>query len=422
MLRLFLCLILLLSFANTTIAESRIALVVGNANYVHGNSLPNDLNDADDMTNILMKYGFEVTLKKDTTLSELLSTLNDFQIKLQKGGIGLFYYSGHGLEVDGQQFVIPVDAPQPKSKLELPHYMIDVNSILTTMGESKSQLNVLIFDACRDNPFSKGFGLKSFGKGFNPIVSVPNGTLIASATSAGSTSSANGARNSVYTNQLLRLLEKEPNEEIRLLLGDVSDAVKLTTNNAQVPWVSGSMSGRFYFLSESSKSNGGLDSRQINVIDKLYSTGVAKFKFGSSPEAVNNQLTVPFGNVKWESLPRAGEFTKIEARYFYRPLSEFSGLPFQDMYEQCNSDGSYLLFMFDKSGLFDISLRLSPQCHVSNRVIEQVATTYHLPINTKNHEIGFSQKGEKVQLSGTSSSNWFSVIDWSPVNSAFPPQ
>jgi Uncharacterized protein containing caspase domain len=184
-------------------AENRVALVIGNAKYVTGDVLPNDVNDARDMAAILEQHGFKVIIKTDADLSEMLGGLEVFAQELQQGGVGLFYFSGHGMEVDGKQYIAPTDA-KIKSKLDLSHRMIDVNDILKIVGEGKAQLNLVILDACRNNPFAKALGIKGYGNGISVIPNPPSGSLIASATAVGDTSSAAGARNSVYTSYLLK--------------------------------------------------------------------------------------------------------------------------------------------------------------------------------------------------------------------------
>jgi hypothetical protein len=160
---------------------------------------------------------------------------------------------------------------------------------------------------------------------------------------------------------------------------------------------------------------------QTNAIDNLYHYGISKFKFESSPELINSQLTFPDENLNWNNLLIADEYKTVEARYFYRPLSEFSELPFQDLYHQCDHDGSYLLFMFANKKLFNISLRLSKECPANRHVIEQIASIYGLSLIPSGNELKFQYKGENMHLSGVSSSNWFTVIDWSLADSAYPP-
>ena len=229
--------------------EKRVALVIGNADYAAADDLPNDVNDANDMAEVLRGYGFQVITKTDVDLTTMLKALDEFGQQLQQGGVGLFYYSGHGLEVDGQQYIVPVDA-QVSSKTELPYRMVNINTILDKVGESKTQLNLVILDACRNNPFTKALGIKAVGyNGFSKIEkNIPNGTLIASATAMGDTASSACEHNSCYTTQLLKFLREKPTDEVRLLLGDVTEAVIAATNNEQTPWTSGSMMGRFSFV------------------------------------------------------------------------------------------------------------------------------------------------------------------------------
>lgn len=231
------------------VAQKRVALVIGNANYKYANELPNDLNDAEDMEKALSKFGFEVKFVTDADYDKLIEALSDFGAALADGGVGLFYYSGHGVELGGKQYIVPVDA-----KLKTMDYVdreaISVTKILDKMGSSKSKLNFVILDACRNNPFYKSWGIKGAVNGGFSEAKMPNpsGILIASATAAGDVSSAAGERNSVYTKYLLHYLDKNPDLEVALLLRRVRAAVEDATNSNQVPWETGAIKGEFYFL------------------------------------------------------------------------------------------------------------------------------------------------------------------------------
>ncbi len=227
----------------------RVALVIGNANYKNATQLPNDLNDAEDMKNTLANLGFEVMFVPDANKEQMIDSLTMFGEKLQGGAVGLLYFSGHGVEVDGEQYIVPTDAVL-KTKDYVDSEAISVKKILKKMGgDNKSTLNFLILDACRNNPFSKAWGVKgTVENGFTKeIAPNPSGILIESATARGDTSSASGERNSVYTKHLLRYLNSEPTLEVGLLFRRVRAAVEEETHSDQVPWETGAIKGEFYF-------------------------------------------------------------------------------------------------------------------------------------------------------------------------------
>ena len=241
-------------------APERVALVIGNADYTNANKLPNDLNDATDMATVLKQYGFKVTVLKNGTLKDTIKALKQFQSKLRGAKVGLFYYSGHGVEIDGNQYAIPVDLPAVESEDELSRASINITDVLKYV-EGQADLNLIILDACRSDPFQdKGFGasIKALGgsKGFNQIKTNARGSLIASATNRGNISDGEGGngRNSVYTEHLLSVLKNTPKKEVRLLLGDVGEKVQTATVGRQQPWTNTSMTGEFYFDIDTQKA------------------------------------------------------------------------------------------------------------------------------------------------------------------------
>jgi hypothetical protein len=242
----------------------RFALIIGNAHY-QANSLDkldNDINDANDMASLLKNaFDFdEVQTVIDANEKDLSKKISEFANKIksyQGQKVALFYYSGHGIEIDGTQYIIPIDA-SAEDKLQFTSSAIPVKNILAVLGEQDNQLNLLILDACRNNPFSKAFGIKTKGgevlngyiqETFKSITNSLTGTLIATATSSGDTASPAGERNSVYTKHLLSILRKHPSDDIRLLLDDVANAVKEETQDGQLPWHGGLIKGRFSFAS-----------------------------------------------------------------------------------------------------------------------------------------------------------------------------
>ncbi len=254
-----------------TAAQKRVALVIGNAKYFTDPGLaplPSDEKDARDMANALTKFGFNVMWRKDLSYQEMHKALAEFSSKLEKDSIGLIYYSGHGSQVHGKQYLIPVDADLSKMKREvnpksiddglLSASLININTHVLARIENKASLTMLIMDACRSNPFDNSDEITRKGgfikKGIEKIAPV-GGTLIASATASGTNSNGvNSAKqNSIYTAYLLEALQKQPSEEVVTLLRSVGTRVKNATKNMsdkQEPWLTMSFDGDFRFVNK----------------------------------------------------------------------------------------------------------------------------------------------------------------------------
>jgi formylglycine-generating enzyme required for sulfatase activity len=232
-----------LSVSKTTPAatEQRVALVIGNANYKTA-PLRNPANDAKAMADKLQGLGFKVTLKLDQDQKGMADAIRAFGNQLKAGGAGLFYYAGHGMQVKGRNFLIPVDA-DIQNEDEVPYRSIDANEVLSKMETAKNRLNLMILDACRNNPFSRKF--RSASQGLAQM-DAPSGTLVAFATAPGSVASDGSGKNGLYTQHLLANLGQSgvPVEQVfkRVRVGVMKD-----TRNAQVPWESSSLVGDFYF-------------------------------------------------------------------------------------------------------------------------------------------------------------------------------
>ena len=224
-----------------TFAGKKIALVMGNAKYaVH--PLDNPKNDADDISRALKGVGFEVIDVRDATLSQMRSAIRSFGDKLLNNDVGLVYYSGHGIEVKGRNYFIPVNADIKRSD-EIADQSIDVGLILDKMETAQKPVNILIVDACRDDPFGRSFRSGSRGLA---TMDAPQGTIIAFATSPGKVAADGDGRNSPYTKNLV-LAMQEPNVPIEQVFKKVRRAVQQETKNQQTPWENTSLSGDFYF-------------------------------------------------------------------------------------------------------------------------------------------------------------------------------
>jgi hypothetical protein len=217
--------------------------VIGNGTYTNAPSLKNPPNDATDMANALSNVGFTVEHGINLTQRQMKAMIRGFGQKVKGGGQGLFYFAGHGVQLRGRNYLIPVDA-DIRSEADIEDQGVDVNLVLGLMDEAGNGLNVVILDACRNNPFARSF--RSAANGLAQV-DAPTGTLIAYATAPGSIASDGQARNGLYTQELLRYM-RTPGMSIEEIFKQVRIQVRSKTQGKQVPWESSSLTGDFYFI------------------------------------------------------------------------------------------------------------------------------------------------------------------------------
>ncbi len=222
----------------------RTALVMGNAQYEIG-ALKNPANDAQDMAQTLERLGFDVTFTLNAGQEQMEQAISEFGRNLYQGGVGLFYYAGHGVQVDGENYLIPVNA-NIESESDVRYKAVNIGQVLGKIGEARNGLNIVILDACRDNPFAKGFRSASRGLAIVSSAAV-KGTLIAYATSPGKVASDGEGRNGLYTKHLLQNLQT-PGMPVEQVFKRVLQGVERDTEGKQTPWTSSSFSGDFYFV------------------------------------------------------------------------------------------------------------------------------------------------------------------------------
>ncbi len=222
--------------------EQRTALVIGNGTY-SSSPLKNPVNDAADMAASLTKLGFSVTLKKDANHQEMEDAIREFGEKLKKGGTGLFFYAGHGVQIGGRNYLLPVGARINK-ETDVKFQAVDAEMVLAEMGNAGNNLNIVILDACRDNPFGRSF--RSAGRGLAIISDAPRGTFITYSTSPGKVAADGSGRNSPYAESLMRHMNSSglPIEEV---FKEVRKDMGKKTGGQQVPWELSSLEGKFYF-------------------------------------------------------------------------------------------------------------------------------------------------------------------------------
>lgn len=230
--------------------ERRVALVVGNSAY-KTSPLKNPANDAKAMAAALRRLNFEVIERQNLTREGFALAAREFGDRLRGATVGLFYFAGHGLQVRGRNFLVPVDADIARED-EIPYRSLDVNEVLDKMDGARTPINLVLLDACRNNPFARSFKLNQVGLA---QMDAPAGTLIAFATSPGSVALDGEGSNGLYTSALLKHITTE-SLPIEQMLKRVRVDVARSSNNGQVPWESSSLNRDFAFASTSSAAPG----------------------------------------------------------------------------------------------------------------------------------------------------------------------
>ena len=219
----------------------RTALVIGNAAYADA-PLKNPVNDADDIAAALRELGFDVTLFKDLDQKQMKSQIRAFGEKLRGGGVGLFYYAGHGVQVRGTNYLIPIGAAA-NSEPEIEYEAVEAGFVLAQMEAANNKMNFVILDACRNNPFARSY--RSADKGLAQM-DAPRGSLIAYSTAPGSVAADGAGRNGIYTAELLKQI-RTPNLNVEDVFKQVRIRVLKSTQGKQTPWESSSLTDDFNF-------------------------------------------------------------------------------------------------------------------------------------------------------------------------------
>ncbi|MCK5664697.1 MAG: caspase family protein, partial [Thiotrichaceae bacterium] len=223
-------------------AANRTALVIGNSQYKSA-PLKNPANDAKDIAALLEKCDFDVKLILNASRREMKMAVRSFGKTLRKSsGTGLFYYAGHGIQLKGRNYLIPVKSTI-ESEGDVEFEAVDAGLILNKMEDAGNKLNIVILDACRNNPFTRSF--RSSSKGLARM-DAPAGSLVAYATAPGSVAADGEGKNGIYTKHLLENMRK-PGLTIEQVLKKVRVGVLSETGKKQTPWELSSLTGDFYF-------------------------------------------------------------------------------------------------------------------------------------------------------------------------------
>lgn len=236
----------LLGQAAPAAGETRVALVIGNGAYTSAPPLPNPRNDAELMAQALKRVGFAVAKVIDADQRTMKSAMIEFGRALRASdAVGLFYYAGHGVQVNGENYLIPVNA-NIRHVSEVSLEGVNVNEFLATMERASARINIVVLDACRDNPFPGAS--RSTARGLAGV-EAPRGTYIAYATSPGAVALDGDSGNSPYTAALARAIQR-PGLTLEQVFKQTRAEVQRATADQQTPWETSSIIGDFYFLPE----------------------------------------------------------------------------------------------------------------------------------------------------------------------------
>jgi N-acetylmuramoyl-L-alanine amidase len=223
--------------------QVRTALVIGNGAYSTQGKLNNPPNDATDVAQALKELGFNITLLVDAGQSKMDEAVEKFGAQLKTGGVGVFYYAGHAIQASGENFLVPIGA-EIKREQDMLYKTIPLGQIFGAMEDAGNSLNIVILDACRDNPYIRR-RVRSILPGL-ASVREPEGMLIAFATAPGAVADDGDGRNSPYTSALLKHL-RDPGLPVELMFKRVAGVVVDKTNRQQTPRMISSLIGDFSF-------------------------------------------------------------------------------------------------------------------------------------------------------------------------------
>ena len=240
--------------ASAAADERQVALVIGNAAYRVG-ALKNPVNDAQAVAGALRGLGFEVAFRENTSLRDMIEAFRQFSISARTARVRVVFYAGHGVQVKGRNYLLPVDT-EIRAEDEVAAKSADLNELLERLGAMQQGINIVILDACRNNPFSGAMVLGPDGRrlkfrGATPAglapVDAPLGSMVAFSTAPGGVALDNPAeKNSLYTKHLLGYMQS-PGLPVEMLFKQVRLAVARETGRVQVPWESSSLTGDFCF-------------------------------------------------------------------------------------------------------------------------------------------------------------------------------
>ena len=269
-------LFIILSACSVTAVEAepeRLALIIGNNSYADA-PLKNPVNDANDIANALRRMDFEIIIHVDANLQQMEAAIERFGRRLEKTkGVGLFYYSGHGIQSKGENYLIPVKTSITR-EAELKYKAVNVGRILDEMEYANNRLNIAILDSCRNNPLIRSF--RNSARGLARIDRTPKGMYLAYSTDPGNVAMDGEGRNSPFTSELLKAIKKPL--PIELVFKEVRKNVQKLTGNSQTPFTISSLSGDFYFTNSTQQGYFPNHGNSLSVVEQRHQFSQCKEK------------------------------------------------------------------------------------------------------------------------------------------------
>lgn len=282
-----LMLILIVCCSPSAAEGKRVALVIGNAGYQHASDLRNPRNDAQDVGAALKKVGFTVIYGFDLGQIEMGRIIQDFASALDGAAVGVFFYAGHGIQINGVNYLVPVDSRMDSE--HSPDFELIRIDLVQRVMESRRRTNILFLDACRDNPLARnlaramGTRSASIGRGLAATES-GIGTLVSFSTQPGNVALDGAGRNSPYARALALHLAREGSDIADMLINIRRDVIK-STNYRQVPWEHSALTDRFYFSAPT-----GVQTTSLSPLPPLPPESVAPGEEADLARRINREL------------------------------------------------------------------------------------------------------------------------------------
>lgn len=337
--------------------EKRLALIIGNCEYQYENSLSNPVNDADAIAETLQLLGFDVMKHNNSSQTEMKKAIDSFGEKLKDYEMGLFFFAGHGLQVDGYNYLIPVDA-NIKSEGDVEYNCVNAGRVLTKMQDSDVNTNIVILDACRNNPFEKAWTRSLSNKGL-AFMEAPTGSLIAYATSPGNTASDGTGKNGLYTESLLNYIG-DPDLNVLQVFQQTRKTVREKTNGEQVPWESTSLVDDFYFNQSESKIISVVLEKAENSEENLT---ISKRNASNIIEELKMDEDIIWSEGTGKSVFEANEKSKASINNKIRQL--FLGM-LNDEYIEKNSISPLVIEQFQNQNLIELQPYIARKAYQEN--------------------------------------------------------
>ena len=305
--------LIVIAAVSPVLAEARVALVIGNGSYKSAR-LKNPRNDAGLMARTLASAGFEVMTVMDGTADDMRRAISDFGTRLQTpGAVALFYYAGHGVQIEGDNYLIPLGVEINDSS-DVTEFAVPLQSVMRTMARSQTRLNIVVLDACRDNPFTAGEWTATV-TGLASVVA-PSGTIIAYATGPGDLAADGTDNNSPYTAALASEMLQSG-----ATLEDVFRATRRhvleRTGNRQTPWEHSSLVSQFSFVPKPAGDGGAVAALPVDAVAEMQAWQAIKGR--NDPDALRRHIE-RFPNGLFSELA-AVRIAKLEALRSQTPWS-----------------------------------------------------------------------------------------------------